>query len=201
MIRAVSVLAAGLTAAIGAHALSVADLGALSHHMGVHLLLMNALAPLLALACRRMVPAIGGSIFAATAAQMVALWAIHLPAIMNALAHGSARPVAMHGLLFALAFWFWLAVAEQQGAERWRGILALMVTGKLACLLAVLLVFAPRPLYPDLAGLADQQQAGLWMIAACTLSYVAAAIVMAVLWLADLGLGAVRSSRRSIRPA
>jgi putative membrane protein len=56
-------------------------------------------------------------------------------------------------------------------------VLALLLTGKLTCLLAVLLVFAPRALYPH-AALADQQFAGLLMLAACPLSYLGAALVI-----------------------
>ncbi len=65
-------------------------------------------------------------------------------------------------------------------------MLALLVSGKLACLLGVLFVFAPRPLLAH-AGhfvhaqvLADQHLAGLLMIAACPLSYVLTAVVLAV---------------------
>ena len=50
-------------------------------------------------------------------------------------------------------------------------------------MLGALLVFAPRPIYSSGHhgfDLADQQLAGLLMLAACPLSYVLAAIVIAV---------------------
>ena len=77
------------------------------------------------------------------------------------------------------------ALLRLHGTERWHGVLGLLVTGKLSCLLAALLVFAPRPLYPhrpsrSAMSLADQQLAGLLMLTACPLSYVVAGIVMTV---------------------
>ena len=79
---------------------------------------------------------------------------------------------------------FWLSACLSEFlVQWWQAILALLVTGKLACLLGALLVFAPRPIY---AGphhgfdLADQQMAGLLMLAACPMSYVLAGIVIAV---------------------
>jgi putative membrane protein len=100
--------------------------------------------------------------------------------------------------LLAAALWFWLAVLCERGAFRWRALLALLVSGKLFCLIGVLLVFAPRLLYPDVAAghghaatgfeqrLADQHLAGLLMLIACPLSYVLAGVVIAAQWLRDL---------------
>jgi putative membrane protein len=88
--------------------------------------------------------------------------------------------------LFAAALAFWALVASVPAASRWLAILALLLTGKLACLLSVLLIFAPRPLYAAAGGhmaaadLADQQLAGLLMITACPLSYLVAALALAV---------------------
>ena len=70
-------------------------------------------------------------------------------------------------------------------ARRWHAIPALLLTGKLVCLLAVLLVFAPRALYGTahahgVSALDDQHLAGLLMIAACPLSYLVAAIMITV---------------------
>jgi putative membrane protein len=68
-------------------------------------------------------------------------------------------------------------------------MLALIVSGKFACLLGVLLIFAPRPLFEPHAAhvgqathtalMADQHLAGLLMIAACPLSYVLTAVILA----------------------
>jgi putative membrane protein len=103
----------------------------------------------------------------------------------------------MHASLFILSLWFWLAIFARRGSTRWQALLVLLVTGKLFCMLGVLLVFSPRLLYAGISGggyahlhaqpaLADQQLAGLLMIAACPLTYVLAAIIIAARWLGDI---------------
>lgn len=187
--------AAVLLTTAGLVALVVPELEPLSRHMAIHLLLMNLAAPLLALASRKRRRACPPpyALVSATALQMMALWLVHLPRVLSH-AHTPAVQAALHGLLFALALWFWRTVFAPWGAERWRALAALLLTGKLACLLGVLLVFASRPLYPGLTTMADQQQAGLWMVAACMLTYVFAAVVLAVQWLRELGLAPTRAS-------
>jgi putative membrane protein len=94
--------------------------------------------------------------------------------------------------LFVVATAFWVSLLTVTLASRWQSIPALLLTGKLACLLAALLVFAPRTLYSaagDLAHAAhqaatigpldDQHLAGLLMITACPLSYLVAAVIIA----------------------
>jgi putative membrane protein len=96
-------------------------------------------------------------------------------------------------LLAAVAFWSSIIAS----ASRWKAILALLLSGKLACLIGALLVFSPRLLYAaicygqgvnlDTAGaLADQHLAGLLMLAACPLSYILAAIVLTTQEIATL---------------
>ncbi len=53
----------------------------------------------------------------------------------------------MHGSLFAVALLFWTGVLQMRGPGRWQAILGLIITGKLSCLLAALLIFSPRFLY------------------------------------------------------
>jgi putative membrane protein len=175
-----------------------AELQPLSRHMVVHVVLMNGVAPTLA------VPLAGSGFFGnagagqlacATGFQLLALWGWHTPA---ALVLGHASP-AIHllalAVLSAAALWFWIAVLSQDGTARWCSILVLLVTGKLFCLLGVILTFAPRHLYPGLASahghvhglaLADQQLAGLIMLAACPATYVLAGAVITVRWLDEL---------------
>jgi putative membrane protein len=114
--------------------------------------------------------------------QIALLWAWHLPAVQIALAHSHVLSFPSHGLLFASALFFWIALLQLDGARCWHGVLGLLVTGKLFCLLAALLVFAPRAIYGAHPAplLADQQLAGLLMIVACPLSYVLAGIVLTV---------------------
>ena len=135
-------------------------------------------------------------LFALTTLQLALLWAWHFPGAL-ALAHAApAITAAMQVSLFAAAFAFWLAVFSERGGHRWRAILALAITGKLFCLLGVLIVFAPRPLYavlmaghgrlsPD-AMLADQHLAGLMMLAVCPLTYVAVGVALSARWLWEL---------------
>ena len=95
----------------------------------------------------------------------------------------------------AVASLFWFAVFSQRGTAHWRAILALLVTSKFYCLLGVLLLFAPVTLYSGidmyhghgLGTLVDQQMAGLIMLLACPPTYVLVGIIMAALWLRELG--------------
>jgi putative membrane protein len=75
----------------------------------------------------------------------------------------------------------------------WSRIFALLVTAKVFCLLGAVFVFTRRPLYathgnPESWGITaieDQQLAGLVMVSACALVYVAVAIMMFANWLYD----------------
>jgi putative membrane protein len=121
---------------------------------------------------------------------MLLLWAWHAPALQMA---ASQSPVAQSGatlLLGLSALWFWRAVLSASADACWRSLAALLLTGKVACLLGALLIFAPRDLYqlPSVAfawcqtgpsTLADQQLAGLLMVTACPLSYLVAGVVLA----------------------
>lgn len=178
--------AATVIIAAGLFALPSA-LGPLSAHMLTHILMMSAVAPLLAVALSRH-PADRGSVtlWIATTVQIGLLWAWHLPALQQA-AGAPAVMLAMHISLLAAATWFWHALMGLSAARRWHALPALLITGKLACLLAALMIFAPRALY-DMpphahAGtpppLDDQQLAGLLMIVACPASYIVAAILVA----------------------
>lgn len=191
-------LAAPAAVAAGWIILRAGPFGPLTRHMGVHFLLMNLAAPSLALAAVLAFGAraalTGTVLFALTAIQLALLWGWHVPAALS-LAHAApAVTLVMQGSLAATAFAFWLAVFSERGGNRWRAILALAVTGKLFCLLGVLLVFAPRLLYAVPAGhdpagvamLADQHLAGLMMLAVCPLTYVAAGVALSARWLWEL---------------
>ncbi|MGD9617482.1 MAG: cytochrome c oxidase assembly protein [Alphaproteobacteria bacterium] len=171
------------------------SLGPIARHMGQHILIMNILAPFLALAIigARQAPVAmlssGCMLLAATAMQLGLLWVWHSPTALG-LAH-AAMPVhvLMQVSLLGASLWFWLAALSEPGSFQWRAIFAMLVTGKLFCLLGVLLVFAPRALYPDMAPvhapipggdiLDDQRLAGLMMLAACPATYVLAGVVLA----------------------
>ncbi|HXV30576.1 MAG TPA: cytochrome c oxidase assembly protein [Sinorhizobium sp.] len=171
-------------------------MGPLASHMVIHILLMNLVAPLAAswaiLASRRREPAAGLLEFA-TAVQLLALWTWHAPPLLTRAFSSSAVHLLMYGSLFLSAVLFWWAVLRFRGARKWKPVVFLLATSKLYCLLAVLLVFAPRALYPNIAPsghgpflhttLADQQLAGLIMLVVCPATYLVAGIAITARWL------------------
>jgi putative membrane protein len=182
-----------LPAIAGAAAVTIAgvvavlayELGPRSLQMALHIAAMSVVAPLAAALVSNHLPAWAGryqTLWLSTAVQLVLLWAWHAPSVQSATvgAHGHHAALAT---LFLSAFVFWGAMVRLPEAGRWQAIAALLLTGKLACLLSALLIFSPRALYP-LSGLHgsdldDQQLAGLLMITACPLSYLVAAVVLA----------------------
>ena len=95
--------------------------------------------------------------------------------VQNLSAHVPGAMIASHAALLLAATTFWISVFSLP-AIALACDPALLLTGKLVCLLAALMVFAPRALYGaghahGAAALDDQQLAGLLMIAACPLSY------------------------------
>jgi putative membrane protein len=177
--------------AVGVCVLASYSLGAQSAHMAIHIAMMSIAAPLGAAALAAKLPGFfrhPASLWIATAAQLVLFWGWHIPSVQQAALASHALQAAMHATLLVSSFWFWCSVVCLPAADRWQGIAALLLTGKLACLLSALLIFAPRLLYGaagHLAGhgamhLDDQQLAGLLMISACPLSYLVAALVIAI---------------------
>ena len=194
--------------------------GPLAEHMAVHIVLMTAAAPVAAAALRRISGLLStrlkGALAAATLTQLGLLWAWHTPAVLTWALGSPTAHGAMQLSLFLAALWFWSAVLNAVGARRWRAIFALLITGKLFCLLGVLLVFSPRLLYPAIAAhhghggpllsdaaLADQHLGGLLMVVACPLSYVLAGTIIAAKWVAEIDAdrGAARPARRTDRLA
>jgi putative membrane protein len=181
-------------AVAGAIALTLLPLGPISGHM-------NVVAPFAAIALARgqanRLASVGGkALWLATLIQMGLLWAAHSQPIHQVALSSTIGFAALQAVLFLSAVAFWTSVVVSP--LRWQAMLALLLSGKLACLLGALLIFSPRVLLATSpahghdamslqAPLADQQLAGLLMVAACPLSYVLAAIVMAAKTLADLG--------------
>ncbi|MCR4264678.1 cytochrome c oxidase assembly protein [Nitratireductor sp. ZSWI3] len=168
--------------------------GELARHMALHILAMNLLAPALAYGWFRArdqngPPPVGP--FAAAGLQIAFLWGWHVPAAMEAAASAPLIGMAMHVSLFLSALLFWQAIIGNVERPPWHAVAAMLVTGKLFCLLGILLVFAPRTLYgpvmlhtgmPAGSGLADQQTAGMIMVIACPLTYVLGSIVIVRRW-------------------
>ncbi|ANW05536.1 hypothetical protein LMTR13_13710 [Bradyrhizobium icense] len=162
--------------------------------MVLHVVSMNIIAPSVAaviITGRH----IGGTrpiwLWTATFLQITLLWTWHSPAVHDLLLRSPAAGLTFHATLLLAALFFWLSLLTTSAASRWQTIPALLLTGKLTCLLAALLIFAPRTLY-GLAGhpadaperfsllhaLEDQHLAGLLMITACPLSYLVAAVII-----------------------
>jgi putative membrane protein len=172
--------------------------GVFSRHMIIHITLMTVAAPVLAsLLLKRLNPSTRyasiSTLFAAIALQAVLLFVWHSPPGIGLAMDGHAGALFMQTTLLLSASWFWFAVFNQTGKHLWRGVLALLLTGKLFCLMAILLIFAPRVLYgvtaanmPLTIELADQQFAGLLMITVCPITYVLAAIVLISRWFQTL---------------
>ncbi len=157
----------------------------LSSHMAIHIAAMNGLAPLVVwlLPARlrsRIFLSVG--LFGATVIQLALLWGWHAPFAMQWAGTAPVVTALMHLTLFLSALAFWDAVLFSARTRPWNALLALLVTGKLFCLLGVLLVFAPRALYA--APLADQQFAGLLMLIACPATYVLGSIILVRDWYA-----------------
>ncbi|WEX73967.1 cytochrome c oxidase assembly protein [Sinorhizobium numidicum] len=190
-------------------------MGPLASHMVLHILLMNLVAPLAAMCLshtwrERPEPA-PGMLQLATIAQLIVLWAWHAPPLLNRALTSQPVHLLMYASLLLSAFLFWWAVLRFDADRRWKPIVALLVTSKLYCLLAVLFVFSPRALYSGIAGshaghgasvfdttLADQQLAGLIMLAACPATYVLAGIALAGRWL--LAMDAEAANPAPTRP-
>lgn len=173
--------------------------GPLTRHMLMHIFLMNVLAPLAALgiATANFMPRANFSaLTAATILQLVLLWAWHAPPMLTASLDNWLVHLAASSTLFFASLLFWLSIFTICGARRWQAIGALLITGKLFCLLGALLIFAPRMLFAcpatSLCGpgtppsLADQQMAGILMVVACPLTYVTAGVIIAARWLVEL---------------
>jgi len=187
---ALALLAGAVTVGLGGSAiLPVVHLGPVSVHMVHHIALMNVVAPLLGIvlatvARDRIGKDRGTLLWTAACSQIVLLWAWHAPRLHEAAA-SSALYAAMLTSLSLAALCFWGCILLLPAHSRWQAIVALVATGKLSCLLGVLLLFAPRLLYPfhssghsGHAGIEHQQLAGLLMLIACPLSYVLAAGIL-----------------------
>lgn len=167
------------------------QLGPVTHHMLLHIALMNLLAPAIAVVwsrSARIAPASGQHLALVSTIQITLIWAAHVPLVLSATLNNQSVHFIGMMVLFVTALWFWTRVLSVNGTQRWQAIVALLITGKLFCLLGIIIAFAPRPIYGAGISLNDQQFAGLLMTAACPLSFVTAGVVLAVKWMNDLRL-------------
>lgn len=181
-------------------------------HMALHIMLMNVAAPLLAAAMARNAVAHSdraAMVWIIAVMQMVLLWAWHAPALQQQAMQSHALQLGMHASLFLVALSFWRALLRLSPLVRWQAIPVLLLTGKVTCLLAALLIFAPRVLYASTHSgaahlatttLEDQQLAGLLMITACPLSYLVAGVIFAAQAVAIFGRHPTRPGARRPQP-
>lgn len=135
---------------VGAIIILSHDLGPQAQHMGLHIVAMNIVAPLLAALLVARWPKRHAQprwLWLAALLQIVALWTSHAPMIQHVTMASPALGSIAYGALSISALLFWICLLSLPEARRWHAIPALLLTGKLVCLLAALLVFAPRALY------------------------------------------------------
>ena len=106
----------------------------------------------------------------------------HTPYGMSTGMHSLGGELMLQGSLLIAACLFWWTLLRLHRDYTGHAILALLFTGKLFCLVALLLTFAPRSLYHAMP-LEEQQLAGLIMITICPLCYVASAVWLCWRWL------------------
>lgn len=158
-----------------------------SQLMVKHVVVMNVAAPLAALLLHKLNrPIRVGPLtpFIAVAGQCTLFFLWHTPLLMELAMNNAGGAAIMYISLFAvsLLFWRWILVARIR--EPWKAILALTLTGKITCLFAVLMVLAPNPLlHGGGHSLADQQAAGLIMLAICPLIYIGTALATTLGWM------------------
>lgn len=179
-------------AAAGALALLVRAGAAhsLAGHMALHIFLMNVIAPVAAfIMASAAKSASRRRLLLATLIQLALFFGWHAPPAMAFAMKEAATLSIMHVSLFAAAYFFWREIVLGGEARPFASAAALLVTGKLFCLLAAIFIFAPRVLYgapPHPMALDDQQLSGLFMVTACPLVYVGAAILILARWFAGL---------------
>ena len=165
--------------------------GMLAAHMLVHIATMNALAPLVALAAlgvnrerhRRLYAPLAALLAPATLLQLALFIAMHAPFVFNSVIHAPEVWPLSTLALFAVSTLFWVSVIAAARTGRAGSIAAPLISGKVFCLLAALLVFAERAVFGPLVSIADQQAAGLVMLIACPITYVGASLVIVTKWL------------------
>lgn len=190
------VLSASAVLIAGIVVFGLLDAGPLSIQMAQHLVVMNVIAPAAAMMLSPRMRTGGRGqrrsllFWAAGLAQIALLWVWHAPSVQTASASSFGLHIVLMLLLALVATAFWTLLLIAAAERSWSVIAGLLLTGKLACLLGALMIFAGRDLYllPGLSmpfcstgpsTLEDQQLAGLLMITACPLSYLVAGVVLA----------------------
>lgn len=164
--------------------------GSFAAHMGLHLLVVAAAAPLLALAvlhhrgprsrALRLLSPLPASLL-----ELVVVWVWHVPRLHHAARTGLGAFVAEQALFLAAGVVFWLAivgaVSDDRGRAAGSAVVALALTLAHMTLLGALLALGPRPLYAHgnsaAEALADQQRGGALMLVVSAVVYLTAGVL------------------------
>ncbi len=158
-------------------------------HMALHLLVVTAASPLLALAVlRRRGPASRAlrlvTPLPASLVELVVVWLWHVPPLHHAARTSLAAFILEQGMFLAAGLLFWLSIVGVAVRDRGRAagsaVVGLVLTLAHMTLLGALLALAPRVLYghsPTLEALADQQRGGALMLVVSAIVYTTAGVV------------------------
>ncbi|MBB3104233.1 cytochrome c oxidase assembly protein [Azomonas macrocytogenes] len=154
---------------------------AFAAHMGMHVLVVAAAAPLIAIGLAggrcdpaRRLPALFAPV-PASVVELVVVWIWHAPALHHAARHSLPMLLLEQASYLAVGLLVWFSAfggERRQMRERSAaGIAGLLLTSMHMTLLGVLLALADRPLYPhaplaggELTPLQDQQIGGVLML-------------------------------------
>jgi putative membrane protein len=195
--------AALLLAAAGALALAAAwsplaeaiAPGPFAAHMARHLLVVAVAAPLLAVGLARAAPRLATRTadlcppVAASAVELVAVWAWHAPALHQAARQHGAALLAEQATFLAAGLLLWgtafARLPDGRLAHAPGGILALLLTATHMTLLGALIALSPRTLFvhhhtdvATLPPLADQELGGVLMLAVGGAAYLGGGLVL-----------------------
>lgn len=173
--------------------IAVAANNSLTVHMAAHMAAVALAAPLLAfaLAGMRADPARAWPLIVTplpmSVAEMIAVWGWHLP-VARAFAASTAGLALEQAMFLGSGMLLWSACLGSRGtasaARRLSGVVALLLTTMHMTLLGALVALAPRPLFTahghmtGTAAMADQQLAGVVMLAIGAGSYLAGALLL-----------------------
>jgi putative membrane protein len=171
--------------------------GPFAAHMAGHLLVVAVAAPLLAVGLARAGPCLATRAaeicppVAASAVELVAVWAWHAPALHQAARQGGAALVAEQATFLAAGLLLWgtafARLPDGRLAHAPGGILALLLTATHMTLLGALIALSPRALFvhdhapadaAPLPPVADQELGGVLMLAVGGAAYLAGGLVL-----------------------
>ena len=173
--------------------IAVAANASLTVHMAAHMAAVAIAAPLLAFALAgtgadpaRALPLVVAPL-PMSIVEMVVVWGWHLPAA-RAFAASTAGLALEQAMFLGSGLLLWSACLGSRGSasatRRLSGVVALLLTTMHMTLLGALVALAPRPLFAahghmaGTAAMADQQLAGVVMLAIGAGSYLAGALLL-----------------------